>query len=280
MKKKLIVVPTDFSKVGHTATNHAIKIAQSAGAQVMLVHIVPDAELLEEAKQKLSLAQKLALEEYNFNIETLARVGTIYEDVTDLVEEFDASLVVMGTHGLRGMQFITGSRALRVITSGKVPFVVVQEKQIGTNGYDDIVVPLDLNKETKQKLNIVAAAAKYFSSRVHIIVPGETDDFLKNQIDRNMNYAKSFFDDLDIPYTTHISKEKSDDFDQAVLEYAHNLKADLIVIMNLPGSSLAHLFGGNYVQNIITNKDHIPVIVVNPKETTTASIFGAYSGAG
>ncbi len=280
MKKKLIIVPTDFSKVGQTALNHAIKIAQTTDSRVLLVHIVPRTDFLEEAKIKLTLAQKLTLQDYNFSVDTMARVGTIYEDVTELAEETDASLVVMGTHGLRGMQFITGSRVLRIITSGKIPFVVVQEKPIGPNGYDDIVVPLDLYKETKQKLNIVASAAKYFNSRVHIIVPGETDDFLKNQIERNMNYAKSFFDDLGIPYTTHISEEKSDDFDEAVLKYANDLKADLIVIMNLPGSSFAHLFGGNYVQNIITNKEHTPVIVVNPKETTTASIFGAYIGAG
>ncbi len=280
MKKKLIIVPTDFSKVGHTALNHAVKVAQTTASHILLVHIVPDVEFLTEAKAKLVAAQKLAKEEYQFEIDVLARVGTIYEDVSEVVEELDASLVIMGTHGLRGMQFITGSRALRVVTGGNVPFLIVQEKEIGPNGYDDIVVPLDLNQETKQKLNLVAATAKYFNSKVHIIVPGETDDFLKNQITRNMNFAKSYFDELGIPYTTHISEEKSDDFDDAVIRHAHDVKADLICIMNLPGSSLAHIIGTNYVQNIITNKDHIPVMVLNPKETTTVSIFGAYSGIG
>jgi hypothetical protein len=50
--------------------------------------------------------------------------------------------------------------------------------------------------------------------------------------------------------------------------------------MNIPGSSLAHLIGGNYVQNVITNNYHIPVLMLNPVETTRADIFGAYSGVG
>jgi hypothetical protein len=60
----------------------------------------------------------------------VVRVGSVYEDIGDAAAEIDADLIIMGTHGMRGMQFITGSRALRVITSSSVPFVVVQERPI------------------------------------------------------------------------------------------------------------------------------------------------------
>jgi nucleotide-binding universal stress UspA family protein len=88
----------------------------------------------------------------------------------------------MGTHGQHGWQHITGSHALKVITHSTIPFIVVQEKNIKETGYDDIVVPLDLSKETKQKLAYVANIATYFNSRVHLITPDESDEFLKRQV--------------------------------------------------------------------------------------------------
>jgi len=38
-----------------------------------------------------------------------------------------ALMVVMGTHGIKGMQKLMGSWALKVITSSKVPFIAVQD---------------------------------------------------------------------------------------------------------------------------------------------------------
>jgi len=278
MNKKTILVPTDFSKVGQMGLNHAIKVAQTTNAEVNLMHIVPKADMLPEAREKLRIAQEMAKADYNFDIKTTARVGTIFEDIGDFAEELEATLVIMGTHGLRGLQFITGGRAIRIVTGAQTPFIIVQEKEIGENGYDDIVVPLDLNRETKQKLSLVADMAKYFNSRVHIIVPGETDEFLKNTINRNLKYAEEFFSEMDIPYTSRISNLKSDDFDDAIIDYAIEIDADLISIMNLPEVSLSNLIGGSYVQNIITNKADIPVLILNPKSTTKVSIFGAYVG--
>ena len=260
--------------------NHAIKVAQSANARVILLHVVPKADMLSEAREKLRIAQEMALSDFNFQIDTMARVGTIFEDIGDLAEELEATLVMMGTHGLRGLQFITGSRAIRIVTSATTPFIISQEKPIRETGYDDIVVPLDLHKETKQKLSIVADMAKYFESRVHIIIPGETDEFLRNAVERNLKYAENFFKEMGITYTSRISEKKTDSFDDAIIAYATEIDADLISIMNLPESSLANLIGGSYVQNIITNKAQIPVLVLNPKRTSSVSIFGAYSGGG
>jgi nucleotide-binding universal stress UspA family protein len=280
MSKKVILVPTDFSKVGQSALNHGIGVAKSSGATVNLLHVVEKAEHIDEAREKLAIAKKMAKEDYGFDIETTARHGSIFEDIGDLADELNATLVIMGTHGMKGLQFITGSRALRIVTSSQTPFIIVQEKGIGPNGYDDIVVPLDLHKETKQKLSLVCDMATYFNSRVHIIVPGEKDEFLKNTVHRNLKYAESFFDENGIPHTSKVSEKGSDDFDEAVIKYAVEIDADLISVMNIPEISLANLVGGHYVQNIITNKAQIPAMVLNPKSTGNVSIFGAYVGVG
>jgi nucleotide-binding universal stress UspA family protein len=95
----------------------------------------------------------------------------------------------MGTHGAHGWQHVVGSNALKVVTNSHVPFIIVQEKAVKSTGYDTIVVPMDLHKETKQKLSIVANLAKYFNSKVHVVTPIETDSYLKHQLETNILFA-------------------------------------------------------------------------------------------
>ena len=45
----------------------------------------------------------------------------------DIASEIDAEMVIMGTHGIKGMQKFFGSWALKVIANSKVPFIVIQE---------------------------------------------------------------------------------------------------------------------------------------------------------
>jgi nucleotide-binding universal stress UspA family protein len=173
----------------------------------------------------------------------------------------------MGTHGLRGMQFLTGSRPLKIVTESSVPFIVVQERNIRPQGYHKLVVPLDLHKETKQKLSLVADMAKYFGSKVHLISPGETDEFLRNQLNRNIRFAEEYFTEKNIPYEVEITESKSDGFVKSLLKYSAAVEADLICIMNFYDNSIMSIFNQSYEQQVITNEAQIPVLCVNPVNT-------------
>ena len=67
-------------------------------------------------------------------------------------------LIVMGTHGVKGIQRLTGSYALKVIRHSKVPFIVVQTKK-SSGEIKDIVLPIKFSQETKSKLSITASIA-------------------------------------------------------------------------------------------------------------------------
>jgi nucleotide-binding universal stress UspA family protein len=205
-QKNKILVPTDFTKVSDSAMNHAVTLAQHTGAEVYLLHVVPKQAEVEEARRKLELEVERALQLNGaVVVHKMVRVGSIFEDIGDAAAEVGASLIIMGTHGMRGMQFLTGSRALRVITSSPVPFIVVQERSIKADGYDSIVVPLDLHKETRQKLTIVADMAKTFASKVHLIVPKEDDEFLHKQLENHIRFAKQYLTERGIPHDATIA---------------------------------------------------------------------------
>jgi len=248
MAQRKIIVPTDFTRVSEVAIEHAQAVAKATDSSVYVLHIVEHKKNLAEARLKLEHLKKSVKESLNLDIETIGRIGNIYEDIDSVAVEMDAALIIMGTHGMKGMQFITGSRALRIVTSSSVPFIITQEKGVGPNAYDDIMVPLDLHKETKQKLALAAKMAHYFKSRVHIISPGEKDEYLRNQLDRNIAYAEGYFEEQGLEHTTKIAKSESDSvgFVKDVVEHAKAVTGDLIAIMNMQENSLFSIFGTNY----------------------------------
>ncbi|MCC6540701.1 MAG: universal stress protein [Flavobacteriales bacterium] len=263
-----ILVPTDFTKVADSALNHAMTVAGRMGATVHLLHIVDKQAHADEARQKLELESERARKlNRSVKVTPIVRVGSIYEDIGDAAAEVGAGLIIMGTHGMRGMQFITGSRALRVITSSSVPFVVVQERPIKDSGYHNIVVPLDLHKESRQKLTIVAEMAKTFDSKVHLITPREEDEFLHRQLLNHIKFAEQYLSERGIEHVATIAKEDSGDFVKAVLRHAVEMDADLIAIMNLTEGNIFGLLGVPYEQEIIANEAQIPVVCMNPIAT-------------
>ena len=262
MRAKNFIVPHDFTEVANIALEHAIATAKPINAEIYVLHVVAKGKDIKEAEAKLNAV----VSKYDNTVKIIPsiRVGNIFEDIGDFASEHHAELIFMGTHGAQGWQHLTGMNALKVITHSSVPFVIVQERTPKETGYDDIVVPLDLNKETKQKLAIVSSLAKYFNSRVHVVTPEETDEFLRHKVKANILFAKKYFEERNIAVTTTVVG--SSNFGKHVVNHAKTVGADLIAIMNLNKNSI---FGGltsNHEEMIITNDAQIPTLIMNPIE--------------
>ena len=110
-----IIVPTDFTSVSEVAIRYASELSNHTKSAVHLLHIVGKENERAGAEAKMKeQAHKLGIG----SVGTVTAVGNIFEDIPDTAERENAELIVMGTHGLRGMQFIVGSNALRVVSEG------------------------------------------------------------------------------------------------------------------------------------------------------------------
>jgi len=274
MSKKVLIVPHDFTEVADAALKHAIVTAEVVDAEVHLLHVVEKKGDISSAKNKFEKLISSFPNPKNINLIPHTRVGNIFDDIGDFASELRAELIFMGTHGAHGWQHVRGSHALKVITQSAVPFIVVQNDNIATDGYDDIVVPLDLHKETKQKLTVVANMAKYFNSRVHVIIPDEKDEYLLHTVKANIIFANKFFAERNISVTTEVAPAK--DFDNEVIKHAQKIGADLIAIMNIQKNQVLGTFGAKHEQNMLTNDAGIPVLIVNPVTSSNAGLAMFY----
>jgi len=270
--KKLVVVPWDFTPVAENALAHAVRIGRQVNNEVALLHIVDSGIKPKEEGEKKVLLQRVAdnaHNKYNISVSWYIVKGSIFTSIADFVNEKDATLVVMGTHGMKGMQKLTGSWALKVIIKSKVPFIVVQDPPSDQGKYHNIVFPVDFRKENKEKIQMAIYMGKYFDSKIHILVTSTVDKNLAKKTKINLAFAVKYFIQNNIEYEVHEIPKGKDA--ERTIEFAQKTNADLILIITTKNITFADYALGASEQQIIANSSRIPVCCVNPKVSFASS---------
>lgn len=275
--KKLIVVPWDFTPVAEHALAHAVKIGRMVNNDICLLHIIDKGIKAAEEMDKKTKLQKIVEEnsaKFNAVITWHISKGSIFKEIAEFANDKEASVVVMGTHGMKGMQKLTGSWALKVIVKSKVPFIVVQEPPADQERYHNIVFPIDFRAENKEKMKMAIFMGKYFDSKVHLIVAESVDPSLAKKTKINLNFGIKYLIQNNIAYEVH--EIPKGDFAQQTLDYAINIKADLILIVTTKNITFADYIVGASEQYMIANSSKIPVCCVNPR--TSFANVGQFMG--
>ncbi len=262
-KVQPVLVPWDFSQIAEYALEHAVLIARTIGTEVSLVHIIKSKKALAEATGQLNEVAEKTHEKYNIKPNLIVREGSIFRTISDVVDEVDAFLVVMGTHGMKGMQKFTGSWALKVIAGSKSPFLVVQAPPKETS-YNKIVFPVDFKLENKEKLKWANYLSKLYTSKILICKPAVTDAIMKKRTTSNLIFAKKFLDEREIDYEI-ATVEGEEGFAEETIKFAEKENASLILIMTTKRISFQDYVLGASEQQIIANPAKIPVMCVNPR---------------
>ena len=284
-KKNTLLVPTDFSTVAENALDHAVQIAKSFDNELCIMHIFEDSFIGNIWGQKNSykegmvgqmLQEKLdrivedLLKNHGVKARSVIETGRIYSAIVEYAEDEANNIesIIMGTQGAAGIEQLVGSNASRVIASSPVPVVVVKEKQYG-QGYKDIVMPIDLTMESKQKVWWAIHLAKKFQSTIHIFSVQVTDQFLSNRVKANLNQVQEVLEKNGVKFTTKVLDDENYPGNPAedALQYAEELNADLIMIMTQQEKGFTEFIIGTYAQQIVNKHSSIPVMCIAPKKT-------------
>ncbi len=265
--RNTVLVTWDYTELSENALLHALRIGRLVESGVRLVHIVDPAESklpLPEVKTKFGEKVDELSRKYDFDLQGIVLTGTIFKAISEYANDSDAQMVIMGTHGIRGVQKITGSWALKVIVGSSVPFLVVQDKPRSDERFSNIVFPIDFKAENKEKLQWAIYMGKYFNSKVYLFKAPVSDRGLMKKVNINLSFAVKFLIQNNLDYEIHTGK-KASRFARETLEFAEEKKADLILITTTKNINIANYVLGAQEQAIIANSSKIPVMCVNPR---------------
>ena len=263
----VIVVTWDFTYMSECALAHAIKIAYVRKYEIKLLHIVElgaPSEKIEEARRKMTqiCADKVKLD--GIICKVVVKEGSLYSTISDYATQSNTKMVVMGTHGRKGIQKLFGSKALRVLVGSNSPFIVVKDKPIDSNKISNVVFPIDFKWENKEKLQWAIYIAQNFKSKIHLFKSPFSDSDLQKKVNTNLNFAIRFLKHNEVEYEIHTAPKKRK-FSYETVRFAESINADMIIVMTTKHITFwDYIFGANE-QSIIDNSAKIPVMCVNPR---------------
>jgi nucleotide-binding universal stress UspA family protein len=261
MSKNLCIVPFDFTPVSEKALEYALFFGSKVSTKILLLNIAADKAKGMQAKGKLEELCRTKTTPEKVELAYKVKVGSIFTDIGKVAKEEKAQLIIMGTHGKRGLQSLFGSHAMKVVISAECPFLIVQTKT-EIKEVDNIVVPIDLTKESLQIVNIAGNVSKILNSNIHILAEKQTDQILNTRLQNRLSIVKDQYDEEDITPTIDIVKKRGA-YDRKVMQYAKKNNGGMIAIA-YHSESLFPQFD-TFAQNLMCNKEGIPFLVVNSK---------------
>lgn len=148
-----ILVPVDGSPTSDAGLDEAIRLARSGGGALRLLHVVDDMPFIpmsaihgvvqpdlitSDLERGKALLERCAARARDAGVEAettmIEGVGRRLADfIGGQVESWGAELVVLGTHGRRGLgRALSGSDAEQVVRASSVPVLLVRHAGVGT----------------------------------------------------------------------------------------------------------------------------------------------------
>lgn len=287
-----ILIPVDFEKQSLLAIEQAFSLARTILAEITLLYVHEPSgvfssifsddqkseiliiidERLAEIAGKAALSSGLTI---NYRIEK----GKIYSKIIEVAKEINAQFIIMGTYSSEqeGEQAKrVGGNTSRVLRSAECPVITVNTNHV-RSGFRNILLPMDLTIESRQKVPMAIEIARYYGAGIKVV----SAFFTKNEkaevgkLYQQGEQVTDFIASAGIDCTFEIIEMKADEKTSVstILKYAEQQgDIDLIIILSAQEVGLVEYFVGSASQDFIRLSE-IPVMSLRPKDLTVGSSF-------
>ncbi len=281
MEDHKIIVAYDFQELSDAALKQSYKLAHFVSSGILLVLVINDDLLLlsdvfrsehsDHMKKKITdvmekeiserlqqVAAKTSAEAgvpVGFRIET----GKIYERILAVADEIRPRFIVMGRTSKQSGTTRFGSNAMHVVEESGCPVITIPNITCET-GFKNIVLPIDLTKQTREEVFNAISFGLFFDATIHLVsvVMGGIAE-RKSRIYGKMQKMKKMIEENGVKCTDKLFKRSHHAVHEVLLEYTKDIHADSVMIMTHQEISTSDKYIGAVAHQII-NDSHVPVI--------------------
>jgi nucleotide-binding universal stress UspA family protein len=286
-----ILAATDFSETADQAGALARDLARRFSAGLHLLHvIVPLEDSHIEERNRLRLEELVATGDENrlqvlkneagghdgveitpHMVRGIAPAEVIVESASD----FGCQLIIMGTHGRRGIShLLLGSVAERVVRTSAVPVLTVRiDATINPRGITNILVPHDFSSASSDAVREAAAWARALDAEItllHVVEPVVypefysvdvlSKDLTRQLITRSEKALRAAAGELldGLPYAVEVKVGRAAD---TIVDVADPDRFDLVMMATRGLSGLEHVLLGSVAESVL-RRCRVPMLTV------------------
>ena len=257
-----VIVPVDFSETSLNAARYAVQLLTGHyGVNMVLYHLYEKAGHSHEATENLEKLKKELMDQGIVKITTLAEQGDdLIEELEKLARHQQADLIIMGIRGRSSLgQAFIGSNTLRMVDQKVCPILIIPQNA----KYKDVKNVL-LTSDFKNVINATPSVPikkilKTFQPNLHVI-----------NVDSNHYVAltKEYQDEKE--KLIEMFEEFNPEFyflgwydvDDAINQFAHDKKIDLIITIPRHHSLIEKMFHSSHTKKL-AYQSTVPVLAAH-----------------
>ncbi|PKP31357.1 MAG: hypothetical protein CVT99_09420 [Bacteroidetes bacterium HGW-Bacteroidetes-16] len=281
-----ILVPIDFNEQSMHAMNRSYDFARFLGLEIVLLYVFENQEYADSFFTKGELVSKITgqltqtanevHERTGLKVTTQLKTGKVYEEVLKTAREVNSRYILMGTNSasenVRMDKNQLGSNTSKIIRQSPIPVITINGKE-KFRFCHNILLPLDLTKETRQKVTYAIELARRFGAGIKVVsvLWSKHDKEIKSELVLQMDQVQRFIENENIRCTSQLIETEGGQkmLVPGLLQYVDEQgDVDLIMIMTQQENKLIEYFLGSAAQSII-RMSKVAVMSITPFELGT-----------
>ena len=287
IKIKKILLPTDFSPCADQALDHALFLAAKYRASLHMLHaivlhaqdphsptahFVDIAEIHQRLRDLARIEMKTAIRSRGASLPSIRmrqrRGFSSAEVILDYASEEDVDLLVMGTHGRRGLgHLLLGSVAEEVVRRAPCPVLTIRERPFPgpIDTLRRVLVPVDFSEHAAKAVVHAKEIAATYGARIdllHVVedpphpafydTVGPTTGAAARQIEERARLEmRRLYDGSAGPRTDvrfHVTRGRAS---EEIVRFAESARSDLLVIATHGLTGLRHWLLGSVADSVV-----------------------------
>jgi nucleotide-binding universal stress UspA family protein len=249
-KKSVILVPVDFTKICDRAVRQAHLISKALSCDMVLFHVIEKStgwvRFFYKEKDQLDIgsvtkklkALRVRAEKYSGQRVTTEVVrGIPYKKILQRAAELDAEFMILGIredNSGSDDNHDVGDNVSKVVASSICPVITVSNK-LTCHNLREILLPLDLTRETRQKVTNAIHIAHRFRAKIRVMsaVLQRNGTVEINRLTSQINQVVDFINKAGIPCEGELAESSSDSRSAVpiILKYVkEHRKIDMIIM--------------------------------------------------
>jgi nucleotide-binding universal stress UspA family protein len=263
---KTILVPIDFSTYSENALKVAANIANRNDSEIHLLHMleipsqmndaissgaqIPEIILfINKAQEKL---QELTQKDFLKGIKTVHHIkfDGAFSGIISYVAENKTDLIVMGSHGISGIEeILLGSNTEKVVRLSEVPVLVIKKETLEFKG-EHFVFASDFSEEIKKPFQKMLNFAEIFNAKLSLVMICTPNSFKSTALaEKIMNdFVSEFTIDN---YSVTIYNDST--IEHGIINFSKKVEADLIGLSTHGRTGLSHFFTGSISEDLVNH---------------------------
>ncbi|MEY2705609.1 MAG: hypothetical protein RL407_1671 [Bacteroidota bacterium] len=270
-----VLVPYDFSPLAAHALTFATQLSSHySHLKITVIHVVeiplgtgvgtfgggldpmPDVqhqlfikELLEQREKDLN-ELKNSYASFPFQLETRLSTGNIFRELSMAIEELTPDLIIMGSSGASGWEeALIGSNTEKIVRTSPCPVLTIKGEVYPKN-MKKIVFASNFSEEDSNLASRIKHMQHLFDAQLYFVKITTPSNFENSKASRKrlQRFIQKYKFEGIISEIYNATSE-----DEGIIEYAEEVKADLIAMSTHGYTGIIHLLSGSIAEDVVNH---------------------------